>query len=154
MLTNTAVINAFVYFTSPAHKMYITVINLVLIPSQLRTTNVLQSCCNLAGVIEDLNSPCESCISSTASEICNTSIFLLRCDMRFTHCPLRVRINIPCGDVRMRALIEPSVYRDARAALKMESVSVLAALVEEERARFPSGAPGKFVYGTAGFRDK
>ena len=46
------------------------------------------------------------------------------------------------------------MYRDACAALKMESVSVLAALVEEERVRFPSGAPGKFVYGTAGFRDK
>ena len=51
------------------------------------------------------------------------------------------------------ARVEP-IVRGARAALKMESVSVLAALVEEERARFPSGAPGKFVYGTAGFREK
>lgn len=72
-----------------------------------------------------------------------------------THRPLRVRINI-AGDARMRALSRPRwvCTEDARAALKMESVSVLAALVEEERARFPSGAPGKFVYGTAGFRDK
>ena len=31
---------------------------------------------------------------------------------------------------------------------------MLAALVEEERGRFPSGAAGKFVYGTAGFREK
>jgi len=32
--------------------------------------------------------------------------------------------------------------------------AVIASLVEEEHARFPSGAPGKFAYGTAGFRER
>ena len=60
-----------------------------------------------------------------------------------------------CAATHACARVEPnrSWHKPgARAALKMESV--LAALVEEERARFPSGAPRRFVYGTAGFREK
>jgi len=40
-------------------------------------------------------------------------------------------------------------------SFKMDRMeAVIASLVEEEHARFPSGAPGKFAYGTAGFRER
>lgn len=40
------------------------------------------------------------------------------------------------------------------AFVRVQMEAIIAALVEEERKRFPDGVPWTFSYGTAGFREK